>query len=236
MFIGHFGVAFASKRLAPETSLGTLFLAAQFLDGLWPVLLLAGLETVRIVPGNTRFTPLEFVSYPISHSLLFVLVWAGLFVLIYGGVRRYRAGALVVGALVLSHWVLDSIAHRPDLPLFPGGPRVGLGLWNSVSGTLIVEGALFAGGLAVYLRATVAKNRTGSLALWGFVAVLLLIYCLNLGPPPPSPRAVAWAGMAAWLFVPWAYWIDRHRTPRVPGGGGLDSYLATDDVRRMDKG
>src|SRR6186997_681775 len=120
MFIGHFGVAFAAKRPAPRVSLGTLFLAAQFIDLLWPVLLLLGVERVRIAPGITRVTPLDFEHYPISHSLLAVLGWA---VLVGGAhflLRRERRAALIVAALVLSHWVLDLLMHRPDLPLAPG--------------------------------------------------------------------------------------------------------------------
>jgi hypothetical protein len=214
MFLGHFGAGFAGKAAAPRVSLGTLFLAAQLLDLLWPTLLLVGLERVEIAPGATRVTPLDFVSYPISHSLLAVVLWG----LALGGVvwlaRRSLRGAAVVGALVMSHWLLDFVVHRPDLPLVPGGgARLGLGLWHSLPATLVVELAVLGVGLALYLRRTRARDRAGSLGLWGLVAFLLAIYAANLlGPPPPSVAAIAWAGHAQWLLVAWAYWLDRHRT------------------------
>jgi membrane-bound metal-dependent hydrolase YbcI (DUF457 family) len=214
MFLGHFGAGFAGKAAAPRVSLGTLFLAAQLLDLLWPTLLLVGLERVEIAPGATRVTPLDFVSYPISHSLLVVVLWG----LAVGGVfwlaRRSLRGAAVVGALVVSHWLLDLVVHRPDLPLAPGGgARLGLGLWHSLPATLIVELTVLGVGLALYLRRTRARDHAGSLGLWGLVAFLLAIYAANLlGPPPPSVAAIAWAGQAQWLLVAWAFWLDRHRT------------------------
>jgi uncharacterized membrane protein YhaH (DUF805 family) len=213
MFVGHFGVGFAGKAAAPRASLGTLFLAAQFIDLLWPTLLLAGLERVEIRPGITRVTPLDFVSYPISHGLLAVVTWGVLFAAVYQVARRYAAGAVTMFAAVVSHWLLDLLTHRPDLPLWPGSDaRVGLGLWNSLPATLAVELAIFGGGLALYLRRTKAVDRAGSLALWGLVAFLLVLYAGNLfGSAPPGVEAIAWAGHAQWLLVAWAYWIDRHR-------------------------
>lgn len=120
MFIGHFGVAFAAKKVAPVTSLGALILAAQFLDFLWPIFLLLGVEHVEIVPGITKVSPLSFTDYPISHSLLMALVWSTLFGGVYFALRRYSRGAWAVAMAVLSHWILDFIVHRPDLPLRPG--------------------------------------------------------------------------------------------------------------------
>jgi hypothetical protein len=214
VFIGHFALAFAAKRAAPAASLGTLVLAAQFLDGLWPVFVLAGIERVEIAPGITAVTPLDFVSYPYSHSLLATAVWAGLFGGTYLAVRRNSGAALVLAALVLSHWLLDAASHRPDMPLVPGGgTRVGLGLWNSLPATLAVEGLLFAGCLWSYLSFTRANDRTGSLSLWTLVVVLLLAYLgAVFGPPPPSVDAVAYSGLLGWGFVAWGYWIDRHRS------------------------
>ncbi len=130
MFIGHFALGFAAKRAAPRLSLATLFAAAQFADLLWPFLLAAGVEQVRIVPGITAFTPLDFISYPYSHSLLALVIWGVLFGAICAVIVRDRRVMLVVAALVVSHWVLDWITHRPDMPLYPGSVKVGLGLWN----------------------------------------------------------------------------------------------------------
>ncbi len=216
MFLGHFGVGFGARRLAPRTSLGTLFLAAQFVDLLWPSLLLAGVERVRIVPGATRVVPLDFVSYPVSHSLLLGVGWAGAFGLVYYALRRYRAGAWVLAACVLSHWFLDLLVHRPDLPLAPGSAvKVGFALWNSLPATLALELGILALGVLAYVRATIARDRFGAWGLWGLVAFLVLVYAMNvLGPPPPSASAIAWAGQAQWLIVAYAYWLDRHRAPR----------------------
>ena len=188
MFLGHFGVGFGAKRLAPAVSLGTLFLAAQFIDLLWPVLLLLGLEHVAIVPGITRVTPLDFTDYPISHSLLAVVGWAVLFAVVYRLIRKHRSGAVVCAAAVVSHWMLDLVVHRPDLPLYPGGPELlGLGLWQSLPATLIVEGGLFGAGLWIYLRTTRACDLTGRVSLWALVGFLTVIYLGNLfGPPPPE--------------------------------------------------
>jgi membrane-bound metal-dependent hydrolase YbcI (DUF457 family) len=219
MFIGHFAVGFAAKRAAPRTSLATLMVAAQLVDLVWPALVLLGVERVRIDPGNTAFTPLDFESYPWTHSLLMVLAWSAAFGLVYRARTGYVRGAWVGAALVLSHWVLDWITHRPDLPLAPGvGARTGLGLWQSVPATVIVEGALFAAGVGIYLASTRARNRAGSIGLWAFVATLVLLYAANMIQVPPSATAVGVGGLAAWLFVPWIAWFDRNREPSVPAG------------------
>jgi len=221
MFVGHFAVALAAKRAAPRTSLATLFAAAQLLDLVWPVLVLAGLETVRIDPGNTAFTPLDFTSYPWSHSALLAAGWAGLFGAAYLLRTGDRAGAAVCAALVASHWLLDVASHRPDLPLYPGGPKEGLGLWGSVPWTLAVELTLFALGLALYLGATRARDAVGRWALVGLIAFLLVAYLGNVaGPPPPSPTAVAVVTLVGWaVILPWAAWADRHREARTGAGG-----------------
>jgi len=213
MFIGHFGVGFAAKAGTPRVSLGTLFLAAQWLDLLWPTLLLLGVERVRIAPGATEVTPLLFEHYPVSHGLLAVLVWAAVAAAAYFGIRRDRQGALMLALLVVSHWALDAIVHRPDLPLFPGSDRmVGLNLWSSLPLTLVIELSLFALGVWWYARVTAARTASGRWGLWGLVLLLLGIYAGNLlGPPPPSAQAIAWAGQAQWLLVAWGYWLDRHR-------------------------
>jgi membrane-bound metal-dependent hydrolase YbcI (DUF457 family) len=213
MFIGHYAVAHAAKRAAPEVSLGTLFLACELVDGVWPAFLLLGIEQVEIRPGDTAFTPLAFVHYPWTHSLLMCAVWALALGAAYRLVRPDTRAAVVVAMVVLSHWMLDAIAHRPDLPLVPGGEaRIGLGLWNSIPGTLIAEGALFAAALVLYLRFTRARDRTGTVAFWALIAFLVVAYLgAAFGPPPPSVQALAWTGLAGWIFVPWGYWIDRHR-------------------------
>ena len=220
MFVGHFALAFAAKRLAPTASLGTLFLACQFADLLWPNLVLAGVELFEIAPGDTVVTPLRFVHYPWSHSLVALAAWGALFALLHRVLRRDSAPgtALVVGALVLSHWLLDAATHRADMPLdLRGEALVGLGLWNSLAATLVVEGLLLALGVALYVRATEAVDRIGRYALRALVAFLCVVYLMNLfGPPPPGVAAVAWTAQSMWLLVAWGWWVDRHRRARKP--------------------
>ena len=214
MFIGHFGVGFGAKPLAPRVSLGTLFIAAQFVDLLWPTLLLVGVERVRIDPEATVVTPLAFEFYPVSHSLLATLGWGLAIGFGYVLLRKDRTGALVLGGLVVSHWALDAIVHRPDLPLMPGGTtEVGFHAWASLPLTLAFEVPLFLLGVWLYARATTPLSASGR---WGFTALvtfLLVVYASNLfSAPPPSPAAVAWVSQAQWLLVLWAYWVDKHRT------------------------
>jgi hypothetical protein len=215
MFIGHFAMAYGAKRLSPRVSLGTLFAAAQLSDVIWPVLVLAGVEHATIAPGDTAFTPLRFESYPISHSLLTVAAGGALFGAVHFWRKRRLTDAVVLALLVLSHWVLDFVSHRPDVPLWPGGPRLGLGLWNSVRATLVVELALFAGGLWLASRATRASDGFGRWGFAGLATLLLLAYAsAAFSPPPPSMAAVAWTGIVgAIVFLGLAAWVDRHRAP-----------------------
>ncbi|HEX5094227.1 MAG TPA: metal-dependent hydrolase [Burkholderiales bacterium] len=205
MFIGHAALAMAARPLAPRANLGVAIAATYWLDLIWPVLVLAGIERVEIAPGDTAFTPLHFSHYPWSHSLAAALVWAVLF-----GLACWKLGqraALVMGALVFSHWALDAISHRPDLPLWPGSEtRIGLGLWNSVPATLVIEFAMFVASAVIYTRA-VGRPR---ISFWALLAFFVLVYLgAAFGPPPPSAQAVAWSGVALLLLPAWAYWADR---------------------------
>lgn len=213
MFIGHTAVALGAKPLAPRASFGLLLMAAMWLDLVWPVFVLLGIERVRVDPGNTALTPLDFEWYPWTHSLVTATLWGLLFAAVsFAALRRWRPAA-VLGVLVLSHWVLDAVTHRPDLPLWPGSPiEVGLGLWHSIPATIVVESLLFAVGATVYVRSTRRRDRTGLWALWAFLSFSCVIYLANIfGPPPPSARAVGWGALAGWLLPLWAWWIDRHR-------------------------
>jgi membrane-bound metal-dependent hydrolase YbcI (DUF457 family) len=209
VFVGHFAVGLAGKRLVPTISLATWFLAVQFLDLLWPVCLLTGVEHVRIVPGITRFTPLDFYDYPVTHSLVGAAVWG---LLVAGGYlvitrRRRGVGLLFVG--VLSHWLLDVATHRPDVPLLPHGPYLGLGLWNSIPATLAVETAMFGGGIALYV--SVRKARA---SFWALIIVLFALYLGAASTPPPSVTVLAWSALTGWLLLPWAWWADRDEHTR----------------------
>lgn len=220
MFLGHYGVALAAKRIAPQESLGAMVAGAQWLDLLWPVLLLVGLERVRIVPGSMVASSLEFVSYPISHSLAAVVGWALVGAALYLALTGRGRGAAVFGALILSHWLLDLPVHGPDLPLWPDSRiELGLGLWNSLAATLLLELGLLAAGVVLYLRGTRARDGVGRWGLWTMLAVLVGFFLSSLMAPPPSEPALAWGGLTLWLFLPWAHWVDLHRV-RVPGGRG----------------
>jgi len=214
MFIGHFAAGMAAKKIQPAISLAWFFVAAQFLDLVWPTLLLLGLEHVVISPGISAVTPLDFTHYPITHSLALVLVWSLLFGGAYYVFTKNKAGSLLLGALVLSHWLLDLIVHIPDLPLYPGdSPKVGLGVWNSLSLTILLEGSLFVAGVALYYRAKKAVGEKVTWWFWSMIIFFILIHTMNLlGPPPPTVGAIAWAGHLQWLFIPWAWWADRKRS------------------------
>jgi len=207
MFIGHAALALAAKPLAPRANLGIAIAATYWVDLVWPVLLLAGVERVEVAPGDTAFTPLHFAHYPWTHSFVAALAWAMLF-----GAACWKLGrraAFVMAALVFSHWLLDALSHRPDLPLWPGSSTfVGLGLWNSVTATLALESALFIAGIAIYAR---AKGRTG-IGFWALIGFFVLAYLgAAFGPPPPSAQAVAWSALALLVLPFWSGWLDRVR-------------------------
>ena len=210
MFVGHIAVALAAKRAAPKANVGWLVAGVTALDLLWPVFLIAGIERVRIAPGATAFTPLVFESYPWSHSLVMSVVWG----CALAGLARWRgvpsASALLV-ALVASHWLLDFITHAPDMPLWPGSsPRFGLGLWNSIPWTFIVEGAMWAAGIVLYLRARPPMNGTSRVAFWSFVIVTTAIWASGpWSPPPPSADALGWFALIGWLVIPWIALADK---------------------------
>jgi hypothetical protein len=217
MFVGHIGVGLAAKGVAPKVPLPVLILAAGFLDVLWPIFLMAGIEHAQIEPGFTIVSPLNFYDYPYSHSLAAALLWAFAFGFAYRFLREDFWGGCVLGVLVLSHWPLDAIVHRPDLPAYPGGPeRYGYAVWNSVEQTLLLEGAIFLAGILVYCGVTQARDHIGRYGFWALMLLLGVAWLDSIfGPPPPTMTVVAVAGLAgaAIVFV-WAGWIDRHRVVR----------------------
>jgi hypothetical protein len=229
MFLGHYGVAFALKRAEPKLSLGTLFLAVQLADLLWGIFLLLGWERVRIDPGFTAVTPLQFLEYPISHSLVGMTVWALIGAAVYYSwptrdTSRHWQAAALVGVAILSHFPLDFLMHAPDLPVWgQDSPKLGLGLWNNPTATLLLELATLAAGVAVYVgfRSRRHPVRPGRLA--GLLLVLVAIYLVSLfGPPPPSVTAIAVADIAGLLLLAgFAAWADRRVTPAELAAAGL---------------
>lgn len=213
MFLGHFGAGFAGKKFSKSASLGTYFMAAQWIDLLWPILLLLGIEKVKIEPGISNVTPLNFNYYPFTHSLAAAIIWGVIFGVIYFLIKKNAKTSIILGVFVVSHWVLDFLVHIPDLPIFPGSElKVGLGLWNSFAATIILEGLIFGIGIYLYYKVTKTKNKTGTYSLIGLVVFLILIYISNLfGPPPDSVKAIGIVGNAQWLIILWGYWIDKNR-------------------------
>ena len=213
MFIGHFAAAFAARKVAPRPSLGWLIAACQWPDLVWPLLCLAGVERFRVAPGDTAFTPMAFDAYPWSHSLLMDVAWGALLGLAYFTRHKDRQGAATIGLLVVSHWVLDWVTHRPDMPLTPfSDQRYGLGLWNNVAATIVIETLMFAVGIWLYVRSSSASDRSGRYGFWGLVAFLAVMYVgSTFGPPPPSPLVVSIGTLPLWALLPLGAWIDRHR-------------------------
>ena len=212
MFVGHLSLAFAGKTISRDTPLAWLMAAACLVDLLWPLFLLAGVERVRIDPGNTAFTPLAFDYYPWTHSLLTGFGWGAALALAARRAGVSRTGAWLAGALVVSHWGLDFASHRADLPLWPWGADVyGLDLWRSIPATLVVEGAMWFAALALFLRVRRPRGVNGWLALGSFVLLCTVIWASGpFSPPPPSERALALVALiGGWTIVPWTWWIDR---------------------------
>jgi len=209
-------VAFAAKKAAPHTSLGTLFLTAGWLDLVSPLVLLAGLEHFSIAVGDAAFTAQSFNDYPLTHSLVATLVFATLGAALYLARTRNRGAALVIAAAVLSHWVLDFATHRRGMPVWPwhGGGHVGLGLWRHPAIAIAIESAMFVGALWVYLRATRGKDRVGRWGAVAFPVFLAALFAATLvSPPPPNAGVLAGVGLAGWLIPASAWWVDHHREP-----------------------
>lgn len=216
MFIGHYGVGLAAKKSSPRISLGTFFMAVQFLDLLWPIFLLLDMEKVAIKPGDHNVIPLDFTYYPFSHSLLMAAVWAILFGLYFFLIRRNGKGAFILGLCVISHWFLDLIVHNPDLPLFIGqdSPMLGLGLWNYPSATALIEGIIFFAGCFFYLQKTTAKNSFGRIGILVLIFLLLVTHVFNMvGPKPEAVSSIAWGANLQWIFVLLSYLVDYNRRP-----------------------
>ena len=207
MFIGHYAPALIAKRWAPHTSLGWMFLAVQFLDVVWAPFVLLGVENARVKPGYLPASALELYHMPWTHSLLLAAIWS---YLIY---RLFNVAAL--GWCVLSHWLLDLVAHAPDLPLYPGGPAFGFGLWRWRDATAATEVVLMLAGLWIYMSGTRPKSSAGSYLVPVFVLLLIAIALLNLyGPGPTDINGVAVAGEVSYLvFALLAGWFDRYRYP-----------------------
>ncbi len=212
MFVGHLALGLAAKRIQPDVSLGWFIAAVVTLDLIWPILVLAGVEHVRIVPGATAFTPFVFESYPWSHSLSMSVVWGMVLAIIAVSRGHTTRTGYLLAALVVSHWLLDFVTHAPDMPLWRGGsPKFGLGLWNSIPGTLLVEGSMWIAAIWLYLRPRRAKRWIGPVAFWSFVAIsTALLVAGPWMPLPPDARTLAWGALIGWITIPWTAFADRY--------------------------
>lgn len=213
MFIGHFGVGLAAKKVAPEVNLGVLFLFCQLLDLIWPALVLINIEHVSVDNAATVVTPLNFSHYPFSHSLEATLSYSLIAALFTWRAFRFVRIGVATFAVVLSHWILDFLTHRPDLPLFFGDEKFGLGLWNSLWGTFFVEVGIFIFGIVIYLKSSPLQNRKRKIIFWSMISFLSIIYLGNIFGPKPSvdtpAAAIAGPALAMWLIVFWGYYADR---------------------------
>jgi hypothetical protein len=222
MFIGHYGPSFLAKRLASDIPLWVLFLAVQLLDVLWAIFVFLGIERVRIVPGFTETNALDLYYMPYTHSLPGALAWAAAAAIVYRLTTGSGPDGTFVGGAVFSHWPLDFVVHRPDLALYDDGAKVGLGLWNYPFLTLVLEGTLLFGSIALYFVRSRPRTARGRYAMLIFAAVMLLIQTgMLLSPPPPSDRAMATTALIAYaLFAAVIGWLERGRTtePRADGG------------------
>jgi len=209
MIIGHYAVGFASKRFAPRSSLGVLMAAPLLLDLLWTIFI-----TLRWAPVSV--SALAFLSYPYSHSLAMAALWATVFSLLYFLLTRYGRGAIAIWIGVVSHWFMDLVVHPPDLPLIPGNElRLGFGLWNHRLLTIVIETILFVLAAWMYLRVTRPKDKVGVYGCWGLFVMMGLSYVVViLGPPQPDLKTLMGVSYAMWVFVLWAWWVDRHREQR----------------------
>jgi hypothetical protein len=214
MFVGHYGAAFAIKRVDPSIPLWALFLAVQLLDVFWAPFVLLGIEKVRIVPGITASNPLDLYYMPYTHSLVAALLWSAAAFLAYRWLARPRFGrraALLIALAVFSHWVFDLVVHRPDLPLYDDTAKVGLGLWNLPAMAFVLEAGLLFGGMALYLSS--APVQRVPVAVFGLVMLAIQAY-IFFGPPPVSDKAAAWTALAA--YAVFAVVVARLEWPHRP--------------------
>jgi hypothetical protein len=221
MFLGHYGLALAAKRLEPKVSLGTLFFATQVLDILWGAFLLLGWEHVRILPDDNPLLVLQFYDYPISHSLVAALGWGLAAAVLYYSwptrdtTRHWQAAALV-GAVAASHWLLDLVVHLPDLPILDAeSPKFGFGLWRHVGVSVGLELVVLAAGFAVYVRSRSRRHPVRRIRLAIVLLPVVAIYLVSLlSSEPPSVTAI---GLSVFLVLPLvsllAAWADRAVTP-----------------------
>jgi len=212
MFIGHYGPAFLVKRADRTIPLWVLFVAVQFLDVLWAPFVLLGIEKVRIVPGFTKASPLDLYYMPYTHGLLTTIGWS----IVFGGAYQLIArpsttrASILVGLAVFSHWVLDFLVHRPDLPLYDNSAKVGLGLWNIPTIELPLEALLLLGAMWWCYRENL--RRAIGTFVFGVLLVALQVYSF-FAPPPPTDKAMAATAFISYIVLAIVIWWLQDRKP-----------------------
>ena len=223
MLVGHFAVAFLGKRIEPRISLGTLMLAAMLADILWCAFMIAGIEEIRARQGATvaglrMVDAMEATQIAFSHSLVMLIVWSAVAGCLFFLRSRNRRAAWIISAIVISHWFLDFASHPPDMPLAPFfSQRLGLGLWNSIPATIVIEGFVWVFAIQLYVRSTRSENRVGVFVLWAGIVLLTLIWFANIaGPPPRDFSDIGYSSLTLFgITVGWAYRVNRWRGRRL---------------------
>ena len=212
MFVGHYGVSFAARPVAPRVPLWVWFLAVQWLDVLWSALVLLGVEKLHIVPGITEANPFDLYYMPYTHSLVGAAALSvGLGAVVAACIRGQRARTFaLITAAAFSHWLLDLVVHLPDLPLFDNHDKVGFGLWRHVWVSFPLEIAVMLLGAAIYDRA-MRPARAARIRLWGFVAFVVVVQVFgNFGPIPTSESSMAIMALSFYLvLIAIAAWVER---------------------------
>jgi hypothetical protein len=215
MMVGHYGVSFAMKPTQQRIPLWVWFIAVQWLDIVWAMLVLLGVEKVRIVPGFTQAIPLDLYYMPYTHGLPGAIVLS----LVFGFVASlFTSGnrwltTVLVAAASFSHWVLDLIVHPPDLPLYDNAAKVGFGLWRHVAVSLPLELVILGFGAWIYVRNVKFASHASRYKFWGFIALLAVLQLYaNFGPPPASAVELAVTGLASFaILAAIAGWVETGR-------------------------
>jgi hypothetical protein len=203
MFAGHYSSALVAKAAAPRVPLWTLLIAAQFVDILWVIFVFSGLEHARLVPGLPS-SPLDLYYMPYTHSLLATCFWSAIaFVVAQNGLRLGNGAALVVAATVASHWFLDLLVHRPDLPIAFGARKLGLGIWDYPVPAYLLEVLCIVVSMWLCVRSCGVTGRR--LRPWlGFAGGLVLLQTATaFGPLPTSLTGMLVSALALYLLIPW---------------------------------
>jgi hypothetical protein len=215
MFVGHYAASLAAKAAEPRAPLWTYVIAAQFMDIGWAGLVAAGVEKVRVDPSLPG-SALDLYYMPWTHSLPGALAWSLAGGLLARLVLKLPArAAALIGTVVFSHWLLDLLVHRPDLAVWPGGSKLGLGLWNAP----VVEQAVEIGLLAVAGAWWVGERVREGRRIWPaalFLAGLVVLQIVAmLTPPGGDPMQMGVMTLAAYLVAAGFAWLIDRRSVDV---------------------